>query len=109
MKSGVRVYEPFEALHLDWYLSAAKGPQDQTYAVTSYPLISHWNNHAETQAHEGAPLEFDHYYYVQAASPALLRVCKQVLTPLNEAGPIAKGVNTALTPPATGTKRGHTE
>jgi hypothetical protein len=44
LKRGLRVYHPFEARHLDWYVSAA---QVSAYNATSSPLISHWDNAQE--------------------------------------------------------------
>ncbi|HEV2674528.1 MAG TPA: glycosyltransferase [Aliidongia sp.] len=40
-KPGLRVYEPFEALHLDWY---TREEEDDVYFDTSHPQVSHWNN-----------------------------------------------------------------
>jgi len=40
-KMGIRVYHPFEARHLDWYLDAEIM---STYAKTSSSNISHWDN-----------------------------------------------------------------
>lgn len=40
LKEGIRIYHPFEAKHLDWYV----GKQDQSgYRATSSPAISHWD------------------------------------------------------------------
>lgn len=41
LRKGFRVYHPFEARHLDWYIEI--GAED-TYRATSSPHISHWNN-----------------------------------------------------------------
>ncbi len=39
-KKGLRVYEPYEALHLDWYPSQ----DNSTYHNSSHPEVSHWDN-----------------------------------------------------------------
>jgi len=74
LKSGVRVYEPFEALHLDWYMDADKSADEQVYAETSHPGISHWNNLAETRQHEACTLEFGQFRYVVVEEDGQLRV-----------------------------------
>jgi hypothetical protein len=41
--SGIRVYHPYEALHLDWYITQANITEDQiNYLKTSNPNIAHW-------------------------------------------------------------------
>ncbi len=42
LKSAIRVYEPYEALHLDWYEEFRN--LDKDYSLSSHPHISHWNN-----------------------------------------------------------------
>jgi hypothetical protein len=74
LKSGVRVYEPFEALHLDWYLGEASGGGERVYAETSHPGISHWNNVAETRQHEACMLEFSEFRYVAVDTNDQLQV-----------------------------------
>jgi hypothetical protein len=44
LKHGLRIYHPYEAKHLDWYLSKN---EPTTYRVTSSPEISHWDNEKE--------------------------------------------------------------
>jgi glycosyltransferase involved in cell wall biosynthesis len=61
LKQGVRVYEPYEALHLDWYEAAAHDP----YRRSSSPAISHWNNDQQLQDHAGAALAYDRFTYVE--------------------------------------------
>ena len=79
LKSALRVYEPFEALHLDWHRTNDQGPD--IYTVTSNSAISHWNNSAELADHRDAALEHYEYYAVRkgAASNAL-EVYKERLT-----------------------------
>jgi len=62
LKRSLRVYEPYEAQHLDWYISDVV---DDVYGKTSNPMISHWNNAIERDLHISAQLEYDHYYAVR--------------------------------------------
>jgi hypothetical protein len=75
LKMGIRLYEPFEALHLDWYCENIS-TEDQVYATTSHGAISHWNNAAETEIHEAAELEFDHFLYVDEDGMGGLHIVK---------------------------------
>ncbi|RVU03275.1 hypothetical protein EOE18_16820 [Novosphingobium umbonatum] len=74
MKSGVRIYEPFEALHLDWYPQIVEGDEDEVYSATSHPDISHWKNQNENEKYAGCNLEFHHYRYVVLDGNRKLRV-----------------------------------
>lgn len=51
LKNGFRVYEPFEALHLDWYQI-----DDDSYTDKSNSQISHWNNKTEHDRWRGERL-----------------------------------------------------
>lgn len=42
LKNAIRVYNPYEALHLDWYNQWRD--LDSEYSKLSHPNISHWNN-----------------------------------------------------------------
>ncbi len=65
LKPGLRVYEPYEALHLDWYIRPEQAVADeQMYAQTSSAGISHWNNAAETTLHGHDELEHRHFHTV---------------------------------------------
>lgn len=61
LKRGIRVYEPFEALHLDWY----GGADVDRYTITSDPQISHWNNLQERILQENAVLKHTHFIAVR--------------------------------------------
>jgi Polysaccharide pyruvyl transferase len=56
LKKALRVYEPFEALHLDWYRREA---DDDQYTRHSSQDVSHWNNLEQRRAHRHEPLRFD--------------------------------------------------
>ncbi|HTA39272.1 MAG TPA: glycosyltransferase family A protein [Candidatus Acidoferrales bacterium] len=62
LKKALRVYEPYEALHLDWYRSEVGS---DTYAQTSAPGISHWNSEAERELRGHVELKYDRYYTVR--------------------------------------------
>jgi hypothetical protein len=63
LKDGIRVYHPYEALHLDWYLTAEDPPTD-AYGHTSSERISHWSNDARRKRHGQAALRHKHLIYV---------------------------------------------
>lgn len=44
--SGIRIYEPYEAKHLDWY----EPDSDSDYYAANTTAVSHWNNNAEYEA-----------------------------------------------------------
>lgn len=58
LKSGYRVYAPFEAVHLDWYVEdTAKG----AYAQTASNEIAHWNTHEQFETFSDTKLEFEEF------------------------------------------------
>ena len=62
LKNGIRVYAPFEALHLDWYEHL---DVDNVYLNSSSQAISHWNNKAFLRGNRDAKLEYFQYYAVR--------------------------------------------
>jgi hypothetical protein len=60
-KNGLRVYEPYEALHLDWYVSS---DETDAYSQTSSSNISHWNNAEERERYRNVALEFSQFIAV---------------------------------------------
>ncbi len=62
LKQGIRVYEPFEARHLDWYLTS---PHKELYHHTSNPTISHWNNKSEYNLYRNSRLEYSEFIIVE--------------------------------------------
>jgi hypothetical protein len=61
-KKGLRVYEPYEALHLDWYAV----DQDETvYQQTLSEGVAHWSNRREFARFEDEPLRFDAFKVVR--------------------------------------------
>lgn len=62
LKRALRVYEPYEALHLGWYRSDIAS---DVYAHASQPGLSHWNNASESDFNSGAALRFERYYAVR--------------------------------------------
>jgi len=69
LKTGARVYEPFEALHLDWYKTG-----DDIYTETSSSLISHWDNKVVRSTYQAEALEYDRYYAVRKNDNGSLEV-----------------------------------
>jgi hypothetical protein len=63
LKSGLRAYQPFEALHLDWYIEP--GRAHNAYAATSSPLISHWDNTEAFAEFHGRPTPEQPYFIVE--------------------------------------------
>ena len=97
LKSGLRVYEPFEALHLDWY-SDEKDQAASAYAHSSSPLISHWNNNEELSRHRTAPLEYSDFYAVRRTPAGALEVYKdQVAASVEAACPPIPAFSSATT------------
>ncbi|WP_457351333.1 glycosyltransferase family A protein [Sphingomonas sp. UYP23] len=66
LKKGIRLYEPFEALHLDWYVPSHDDIEmNEFYANTSKYSISHWNNISELSIHKDDTLIFDTFNYIE--------------------------------------------
>jgi hypothetical protein len=61
LKNGIRVYAPFEARHLDWYLQDAQAGE---YHLKSSSHIAHWNNKQFLEEHASAPLRVNDYIIV---------------------------------------------
>ncbi|TPL80671.1 polysaccharide pyruvyl transferase family protein [Mesorhizobium sp. B2-3-12] len=71
MKTARRVYYPFEAAHLDWYLKA-DDYSSSAYFETSSAAISHWNNMAADKLATDGPTEFGHFIYVDTDANGVL-------------------------------------
>ncbi|MER9639797.1 polysaccharide pyruvyl transferase family protein [Mesorhizobium sp. M0239] len=71
MKTARRVYYPFEAVHLDWYLKPVDY-SSSTYFKTSSGSISHWNNEAADKLVTTEPMEFGDFIYVDADADGIL-------------------------------------
>ena len=69
LKPGVRVYHPFEARHLDWYMGElANG----AYRATSSGLIAHWDNVTEFERFSAFECVQLPYITVEGALPNLV-------------------------------------
>jgi hypothetical protein len=80
LKKGLRVYDPFEARHLDWY------PDDtqRAYRQSSSAAISHWNNVSQFAEFAREPLRFSQYNVVETAAGGELIVrCRNVGDPVS--------------------------
>jgi hypothetical protein len=62
LKSALRVYEPYEARHLDWY---RVDDRDDYFSLHSDSAISHWNNLAERGRYQSEPLQYTEYTAVR--------------------------------------------
>jgi len=63
LKSGIRVYHPYEALHLDWYPDLTDAG-DPAYRRSSSVKISTWANEVEFERHGDDRLKYDRFNYV---------------------------------------------
>ena len=93
-KRSLRVYEPYEAQHLDWYIDSIVS---DVYSKTSHPSISHWNNTVELDIHITAKLEYDHYYTVRRDEAGTLEVYKEQL-PTRYSGDVHHGLIEPIIP-----------
>ena len=75
LKKGLRVYAPFEARHLDWYLPDGR---DGQYHQTSSAGISHWNNRSFLAENSMKPLSHESYTTVERVKGKLQTVRKIV-------------------------------
>jgi glycosyltransferase involved in cell wall biosynthesis len=62
LKDGLRVYHPYEARHLDWYVSDAGSSR---YGQTSSPAISHWDNEIQLAKYADLPPTVLNYTVVE--------------------------------------------
>ena len=65
LKQGIRVCCPYEARHLDWYVSDTQA-RASSYHHTSAADISHWNNASQHQTHGDERLRNGRIIYVGA-------------------------------------------
>ena len=64
LKEGIRVYFPYEARHLDWYVSDTQA-RASSYHHTSAADISHWDNAGQLQTHGDERLRNGRLIYVE--------------------------------------------
>jgi hypothetical protein len=76
LKQGIRVYEPYEALHLDWYPS--DGDEDRNYSRSSSSEISHWHNDQQQREFSAANLRYNKFNYVEIADGKLVTTSFQI-------------------------------
>lgn len=68
LKTGVRVYHPFDAEHLDWHpdrVAAQDQAAEHRYRDRSSAAISHWDNASYVTEHAAEQLEVDEYIVVR--------------------------------------------
>jgi hypothetical protein len=73
LKTALRVYEPYEALHLDWYEETRE--LDKAYPITSHSDISHWNNQVEENLKKHETLRFQNFRAVCLAPDGTYQEC----------------------------------
>lgn len=61
LKQGLRLYNPFEAKHLDWY----ELEKNNIYSQKSNSQISHWNNEQFKKENQDEKLNYSSFYIVQ--------------------------------------------
>jgi hypothetical protein len=96
MKPALRVYAPFEALHLDWY----RVDTESAYATTSNPAIAHWDNTVKRAAHRTERLAYGSYYDVRPDAAGGLEACVVTLPAAIEVRPAQ-----SIPPPVVGLGR----
>ncbi len=67
LKAGLRVYQPYDATHIDWYLTH-EDFWDSEYFKTSSSKIAHWNNQQYQEHAQGKNFLFNGFYEVEWAS-----------------------------------------
>ncbi|QVN16662.1 glycosyltransferase family 2 protein [Burkholderia pyrrocinia] len=80
LKSGMRVYTPFDGRHLDWYPHEQQNddrPVSDVYQRASSPEISHWDNHAYLSAYSSELPEYDDYVVVRRHASGALEIDTQ--------------------------------
>ena len=89
LKSGLRVYEPFEARHLDWYLGGEPSAEARGYARSSSPEVSHWNNEVENERHRDVRLDYQAYLVVRRTPAGTLEVREERVSAQSFAAPVS--------------------
>lgn len=74
LKSALRIYEPFEALHLDWYCE-----QEDSLTYITSPEISHWGNQEYSILYKNEELKYANFYAVRRISSTSLEVYIETL------------------------------
>jgi glycosyltransferase involved in cell wall biosynthesis len=79
-KQGLRVYLPYEARHLDWYLTDKDYASDP-YAQTSSDAISHWRNRSRREQNKHVDLRYEGFFYVDHDEHGTLTTKQATLSP----------------------------
>ena len=61
LKSGLRLYRPYEAKHLDWYVTSPA-------SYSKGEAISHWANQEYINENYNVPLHYDKFYVIKKNS-----------------------------------------
>lgn len=66
LKNGIRLYSPYEARHLDWYIGTPRALGiSSSYSENSSADVSHWNNTKYSSNFSNSNLIFDSYIAVR--------------------------------------------
>lgn len=77
LKKALRVYEPFEALHLDWYgVNAAVN----AYSFSSSPNVSHWSNQSFLERYRDTNLNYSEFLAVRKNLDGHLEIYTEYLS-----------------------------
>ena len=74
LKKGLRVYDPFEARHLDWYQNDGN-VLDKNFHTTSSQHVSHWDNVDCHRARISEQLKYSTYMYVKKDKRGKMNCC----------------------------------
>ena len=62
MKKALRVYNPYDARHMEWYAAADEAG---AYYSSSSPNVAHWNNAEQRKLWRDEPLRYSSYFDVR--------------------------------------------
>ena len=78
LKRGLRLYSPYEARHLDWYVNTYRElGKNESYATNSCNLTSHWNNREWLEKNKLTPLKHSEYLCVRNPEPRQVEIYLQ--------------------------------
>ena len=97
-KKAARVYEPYAARHLDWYLESIG---NDVYGSTSSKALTHWNNSEEYELHRHDKLQYPRYFDVRVTASGHLEIIERTVS-ADGADEPAQQIPAPVVPPAPG-------
>lgn len=82
-KKGLRIYAPYDAMHVDWYLTE-EAFWDSRYFHTSSSRVAHWNNISSSDALNHERIGFKGYYDVTWSFGSGRTIWRSVVANLRE-------------------------